>query len=465
MKKRIILLTLCIFTFSIYANENIVENLFPVIEKVQSVRPWWINNPNPVEGMTGGIGMSHFKENNKREIAIGLARREIASSKRTIVQSEFTAKQDSTGASKAQIESRHIVEESISAVLIDTWEDDGHYYVWMAEFLDKNSYERLKTFIEAKNIEINENRINLAQYANRIVITNKDFGKITLNVGKDKNVNLNEVYNVYRLKAESVNPISGQVEDFSKTKVGDVTIIDVLDRSSIGQANFIDSFRIQVGDIVEATGVTKDEYILTKKTIKEDKMEKYNYDINYIPKIRNVERAKSFSTRQYSLSASSDFDNHYLESRVGLFRFFEIGVLGAQGDDNYFEVFGKVGFPLYENLYVGFAYENRLGEDEEFAISMLELNFWDNIGLSALNYKHPLDSNDKKGTVGASIQLQPHTSVIIGAEGGKILESSGDDFVTIKLNLEIMDDIWLGGGISWENERVYFVKLEYINII
>ena len=213
MKKVLLLL---LFTLSIYGEK--IDSVFPVIDKVQDVAPWWMNEISPVEGMIGGIGEAISKDKKARTVAMEAARREIAASKQTIIEANFNLKQDSSGNTSANLQSQQTIKGEVKAVLIDTWDNGDKLYVWMGEFLNDESQEKLKNYIIQKNQETMENRIQIAKYAGKIVITNKDAGRITLNAGKDKKVKKGEVYNVYRLKSESVNPLNNEVEDFSSKK-------------------------------------------------------------------------------------------------------------------------------------------------------------------------------------------------------------------------------------------------------
>lgn len=461
MKKIFLLI---IFTLSIYG-EKINSNL-PSIEKVQNIEPWWLSETNPVEGMIGGIGIAVKKEKNARSIAMEAARREIVASKQTYIEADFKLKQESNGKTSAKLESQQTIKGEVKALLIDTWEDDKKFYVWMAEFLDKESMNKLALYINAKNKETIENKIQIAKYAGRIVVTNKESGKITLNAGENKNIKKGEVYNVYRLKSESVNPLSNEVEDFSRKKIGEIVIIDVLDRSSIAQASFIDNFKIDIGDVVYPTGVTFKEKKQKKISEREAKMKKYDYDLEYIPKLLYVEKAKSLSTRQYSVSAYTDFDNYTLEAKMGFLKFFEASLIGTDDNDNEIQFFGKVGIPITEELYAGIGYDSTISESKDYIVTLIDYLFMEKKGIASFNYKYPVESNPNKGIIGASIQSQINPSVVLGIELGKTLESSSNNYLTLKGNLEIMNEVWLGGGLTWkDHDRVYFIKIEHLNII
>lgn len=461
MKKILILLLISI---SIYGET--IENLFPRIEKVQGVRPWWIEEVNPVEGMIGGIGSAPLNLNNAREIAMESARREIVASKRTYIESEMRLQQDSRGEASAEVASRQVVTGEVTAILIDTWEDNNSLYVWMAELIDRQSYERLRAYINQKNIETIENRINLVRYLDRIAVTNKESGMITLNAGLDKDLRTGEILNIYRLRDESVNPLSGEVEDFTRKKIGEVIVIDVFERTSRAQASFIDSFRIQIGDVAYPTGVMADERVAERQIAREEKMVKYDFAYDYIPKISKVERVETLSNRQYSLRLYSDFTTANISTRIGFFRFFESGLKFAYEKDNSsLEFIGKVGFPINADTSIGLGYESNLLDDGDYVIAMIEHIIANGLGLATFNYKHPMGSNSEVGYLGGAFQLQPTKSVLLGTELGRVMESSGDNELTVRINLEVMDHLWFGAGISWQDERIYFIKFEYLNII
>jgi hypothetical protein len=187
-----------------------------------------------------------------------------------------------------------------------------------------------------------------------------------------------------------------------------------------------------------------------------------------VPKVLNIERAKPLSTRQYSVSAYTDFDNHTVDLRMGLFRFFEVSAMGTNGEfDNYMTFFGKVGIPVTEELYIGLGYETTVSENEDYIVTLLEYIFMDKAGLVSFNYKYPVESNPNDGFIGASAQYKLSNSVVFGLEVGKVLETASENYFTLKGNLEIMDDVWLSGGVTWEedDEKKYFVKIEHLNII
>ena len=197
-------------------------------------------------------------------------------------------------------------------------------------------------------------------------------------------------------------------------------------------------------------------------------MKKYDYDLGYIPKVLTVERAKPLSTRQYSVSAYTDFDNHTADFRMGMFRFFEASISGTNGEfDNYVNFFGKVGIPVTEELYIGLGYESTVSENEDYIVTLLEYLFMEKAGVISFNYKYPVESNPHDGFIGAAAQYKLSNSVIFGLEAGKVLETSTYNYLTLKGNLEIMDEVWLSGGLTWEedNERKYFLKIEHMNIL
>jgi hypothetical protein len=78
-----------------------------------------------------------------------------------------------------------------------------------------------------------------------------------------------------------------------------------------------------------------------------------------------------------------------------------------------------------------------------------------------------VESNPNDGFIGASAQYKLSNSVVFGLEVGKVLETASENYFTLKGNLEIMDDVWLSGGVTWEedDEKKYFVKIEHLNII
>ncbi len=455
-----------IFTMVLFADE---VDLFPKIEKVKGIKPWWVNDISPVEGMIGGVGIvpKSFYEDDQSQLrgaAMEGARREIAATKNTYVESSIKLKQ-STDNTDLNVDSTQYISGEVKALLIDTWEDEDSYYVWMGEFLDRVSYENLKVYINKKNVETIENRINLIKYDGRIIVTNKDGGMVTINAGKDKGVNINEVYYIYRLNDESVNPLSNQVEDFTKEKIGEITIKEVFQKSSRGQASFMSNFKIQEGDIAYSAGYSQNEKEAEKQVAKEEKMKKYDYDLEYMPKVLNIERAKTLSTRQYSLSASTDFDASKFDARIGLFRFFEASLSYNFDDKNYFDFLGKVGFPVNRDTLIGLAYEKNWGNDVEYLIGLFEYQFAEGYGIANINYKNPLGSASEADYIGGALQLQPSSNVILGTEYSRKLESNATSNFTIKVNLEIMDEIWFGAGVSWEEDRKYFVKIEHLNLL
>lgn len=457
MKK---LFLLFILSFSLFPAEI---DLFPEIEKINGVKPWWIEEVSPIEGMIGGIGIVPLNSQNTREAAMEAAKREIAGSKKTYIESEVKLKQNNNN-SMMDIESVQKIEGEVKALLIDSWQDSDYFYVWMGEFINRTAYNNLKEYITEKNIKTKENRINIVKYNGKTIVTNKDGGQITITKGSNEGVKVNEVFYVYRLTDESVNPLSNEVEDFSKNKIGEIIIKEVFPESARGEASIVGNFRIQIGDVAYSAGYTLDEKDKEEIEKKEEKMVKYNYDSNYIPKLMNVERAKSLSTRQYTLSLMTDFSSTTLETSIGLFRFFEAGLYYNIDDESTLNFIGKVAFPVNRDTMVGLAYEKNWTNGVEYIMGLFEYQYAEGYGIADVNYKSPLGNASEPSFMGGSIQLQPTDTVILGTEYSKYLESGGTSQFSLKVNLEVMDQLWVGAGVTWSDDRRYFIKVQHLNI-
>lgn len=438
------------------------STVLPPIEKIEGIRPWWLEKTFPIEGVLEGIGMSSKKDLDSpryRIIAMELAKREIAGIKNTHIDSTIVLDENSMNKNTA-ISTRGTTAEDVKAVLIDSYEDENNYYVWMAEFLDEKAISEFAAYLNDKNRKTIENKNQYIKYMNKVVITNKKRSKITINGGTDKGFEKNEILNVYRLTDANLNPLTNELNDFSKEKVGEVVVEEVFDKQALASASLLGTFKVKEGDIVVKSGLIKENKAIVKIEKVDELKKKYDYNLDYEPQVLKVERAKLLSPHQYELSLMSDFNTRTSgDIKVGILRFIEGTISFDINKSANLAALLKVGFPVSDTTSFGIAYKKNMDSAESFVIGLMEYSFYENVGILNLNYTSPIGKGAVGEEVGASVQVNPSKDVLIGMEYVTLVEDKTDNYLALKLNLQVIDGIWLGGGVIWDENREYFMKI------
>lgn len=439
---------------------SIFSQALPKIEKIDGVKPWWLKSHQNIEGVLEGIGVV-FKGNktnqNFRTEAMELGKREISSIKNTFIDSKLVLEESSLE-KNLSISTIGTTSSKVNAILVDTYEDESNFYAYMVEFFDNKAREEFVKLINNNNREFLENKNNYIKYLNQMVITNKKLTKITINAGKDKKLEKREILNVYRLIDESYNPLTREVDDFTKKKVGEVTVEEVFDNQTLASADIYSSFKIKEGDIVISSG----EFEKSKEETKMQKVDKletaYSYNFDYEPQVLNVERAVILGPRQYELSFMTDFDDRLEgEFKTGIFRFVEGSI--SLKDERGISGLLKVAFPIYKTANIGLAYKKILDENEDYVMALAEFNFWQGMGILNANYTSPIGKKALNEKIGLSFQYKPDKNVLLGAEYENKIDNISDDYLALKLNLKVTDSTWLGGGVIWDQDKSYFLKV------
>lgn len=439
----------------------------PRIEQVEGLKPWWLSNHRSVEGVLEGVGIVSKKNSSTyRTEALELAKVEIAGIKNTYIDSTLLLEQNNN-TNNLNISTKGTTSAQVNGIIIDTYEDESDYYVWVAEFYNDNSRNDFVNFINEKNRETLENKLEYLKYLNKTVITNKKRSKITLNNSDNKTFQKNEILNIYRLTEANINPMTKELNDFSKEKVGEAVVDEVFDNQVLASADILSTFRIKEGDIAVSSGKIKEEKI--KEETKEKKISKlqtlYNYNLNYEPQVFYVERSKLLGPRQYELSLMSDFnDKSDMNFKVGILRFVEGTATLDMSNNSSLNAMIKVAFPILKNVNVGMAYKKDLDNQSSYAIGLLEYSFYENAGFLNLNITSPIGNNNEDEIFGVSAQIKPDKDVLLGAEYSTEVNNNHNDMTILKLNLKMIENTWIGGGVIFDDERTYFLKISNIAI-
>lgn len=439
----------------------------PRIEQVEGLKPWWLSNHRSVEGVLEGVGIVSKKNSSTyRTEALELAKVEIAGIKNTYIDSTLLLEQNNN-TNNLNISTKGTTSAQVNGIIIDTYEDESDYYVWVAEFYNDNSRNDFVNFINEKNRETLENKLEYLKYLNKTVITNKKRSKITLNNSDNKTFQKNEILNIYRLTEANINPMTKELNDFSKEKVGEAVVEEVFDNQVLASADILSTFRIKEGDIAVSSGKIKEEKI--KEETKEKKISKlqtlYNYNLNYEPQVFYVERSKLLGPRQYELSLMSDFnDKSDMNFKVGILRFVEGTATLDMSNNSSLNAMIKVAFPILKDVNVGMAYKKDLDNQSSYAIGLLEYSFYENAGFLNLNITSPIGNNNEDEIFGISAQIKPDKDVLLGAEYSTEVNNNHNDMTILKLNLKMIENTWIGGGVIFDDERTYFIKISNIAI-
>lgn len=455
------------FMFLIISLYSFTAVKIPRIEQVEGLKPWWLSNHRSVEGVLEGVGMVSKKNSSTyRTEALELAKVEIAGIKNTYIDSTLLLEQNNN-TNNLNISTKGTTSAQVNGIIIDTYEDESDYYVWVAEFYNDNSRNDFVNFINEKNRETLENKLEYLKYLNKTVITNKKRSKITLNNSDNKTFQKNEILNIYRLTESNINPMTKELNDFSKEKVGEAVVEEVFDNQILASADILSTFRIKEGDIAVSSGKIKEEKI--KEETKEKKISKlqtlYNYNLNYEPQVFYVERSKLLGPRQYELSLMSDFnDKSDMNFKVGILRFVEGTATLDMSNNSSLNAMIKVAFPILKDVNVGMAYKKDLDNQSSYAIGLLEYSFYENAGFLNLNITSPIGNNNEDEIFGVSAQIKPDKDVLLGAEYSTEVNNNHNDMTILKLNLKMIENTWIGGGVIFDDERTYFLKISNIAI-
>ncbi len=352
-----------LFIIFILLNAILNAGIFK-IEKIEGEKPWWRENYF-VEEVHSSIGIVEKKnwEKNKtiREEAISSAKAELAGNKETSIKSEINTRKTNEE-SKTVIESVQNTNTKLKVEIIDSWENNEEYCVWIVEVTDnwENDKAIIKKMVDENNKKTEEKRSKIKKikhYDKKII--EKNGNRVSINIGAEE-ARVGEIANIY---------------NYSLKKVGKLEITEVFENESIGKVNRITAMRIKKGYGIKLTGKYKDKV-----------KNKIPLDSSYVVFSENIEQAKIIKSRNYLLNISRNFDENInkVDFKYGLFDFFE---LLAQYNEDDFDYGIKLGIQL-QKLNIGGIY---FGKDESEIL--LDYKLPVNIN-SYLNYKM-MDSDEK----------------------------------------------------------------------
>jgi len=145
IKGIIVFLLLNVFIFG--------ENSLPKVERIEGLKPWWIENHESIEGVLEGIGVvykGNKESGNLRVEAMELAKREISSIKTTTIDSTLVLEESNIDKS-LNILTTGTTKAEVKALLVDTYEDENSYYAYMVEFKDSASRDKFIDFLKDNN--------------------------------------------------------------------------------------------------------------------------------------------------------------------------------------------------------------------------------------------------------------------------------------------------------------------------
>lgn len=467
MKK---LLFFSIFILSIMIlNAEEKKYVFNEILTEENIEPWWVKAPSPIDGMIGGVGISSEKKADERnKKAKQMAQVEIAQIKGTTrIESTVELKQ-TRDTSNMSLNSNQKTETEINAVLISQWEKKELFgkktlYVWMAEFTDKSSYEKLNAYIEMKNKEFQ----NTKNFKDKIVIAEKKFpNRYIINAGKNKGIKKGDILEVFEFEQNIKNPSTGKYDIYTEKKKGELIVLDSYENTAKTKSSLLKSISLKENLVVRKTNRT----VETEK--KESKKNKFKSE--YVPKIRMVENASALNNLNYLLNFDSDFDRKYsAELKLGLLDFFEIGVLSGKNedyekDDEYYnELSFKISLPL-KIIDLGAMYTYNTQFETEKISYLINTGFlFMNFGIQ---YEQFLNKKDFEDLLGLSFSINPplmENRIKFGGElrtiSKEIFETDKNNEYTIKLDLKVLQNTWLGIGKAWESdEQKIFITVNHI---
>ncbi|MBZ4684187.1 MAG: hypothetical protein PWP46_2053 [Fusobacteriaceae bacterium] len=465
MKKIILFLFILTFSFSF------AEDSFNIY-KIQNKAPWWLNN-YIINGVNSAIG-SAAKSPNKtideiRKEAITSARVELAANKKVIIESQLNTERTNDG-TKTKITTQENVKAELSTTLVDSYEDDDFYYVWLVELINDSEREKLNDFIVMNNLEEKKYKENILKYKDEIVIVNKKLNTVTLNYGKNRNIKPHQIYNVYKLSDKLKNAVTNETEDFSKEKVGEIEITEVFDNTSNAKIiNTTDLLSIKKGQIAIYSGFDRELYDYKKKLQKERKLSKYPLDTNYFSTGNEIVRATALKPHNYFLKVKTNFKgNNNVSLQYGIFDFTELSLNQYFANETYTEFGIKLGIPV-ENPYYSYT-KYTFGAKYTFRSQGLQntldalLDYYvSEITLLNVDYRFYLEKDDNKQYE----ELYTTLSFLLNEKANLGIEGKIDnDFdinsasLATKLNINVADGSNLEFGIKWDDERTYMLSYE-----
>ncbi|BDU51048.1 hypothetical protein [Haliovirga abyssi] len=399
-----------LFIIFILLNAILNAGIFK-IEKIDGEKPWWTKN-YVIEGLHSSIGevdKTLGKTNNAiREEAISSAKAELAGNKSTTIKTEIKTVKTNTE-SQTAVGSVQTVDTKLKVEIIDSWENDKKYYVWVVEKTDnwENDKKIIKNMIEKNNkktkirrekiLKENEKNKESKKYDNRII--EKHFNRVLINIGQGE-AKLGEIANIY---------------DYSLKKVGEMEIVELFKNESLGKVSLWSSFKIKEGYGVKLTGLSK-----RKKYIP--------IDNTYKVFSENIEQAKVIRNRNYLLKIDRNFAENInnMDFKYGLFDFFELLLKYDERDFNYGI---KLGLD-FKKINIGGIY---FVKDKSFDI-LLDSKFI--MGMNShLNYKKT--DSDKIIVLGLSKNIE---RITIYGDAKYDMNKNKIDEELIKLTLNIVKD-------------------------
>lgn len=431
-------LILIIFSFNIFCEEK-----FPFVQKIEGVTPWWTLKHNEINGVIEGIVTIDKTERNYEKKALEIAKSQILDKKNNFISSK---------------NGNLLKSDDVTFYEVDSYEDSKKFYLWIVSFDNKESMNDFKEFLFLKNKETFSKKM-LSEDSKKITIIEKQKSKITIDGGKNQNINEKEILEIYRFSDPFINSFTKEPNEIKKTKIGEVIAEEVFNETTFASGDIRTTFLVKEGDIVEPTGL----FYTVPETINKDF--KKTYIVDYIPQVKNIEKSEILKPKQYLLNLTSDFDsNNLFIAKIGVLQFVE-ATFGANLDKDT-PTYGiiKVAFPIDEKpLYLGLAYKKDFSNGNSYIIGLAQGSFYSNMLLTSLSISSPIEL-DNSEIFGASIQILPFDKIILGLEFEKELDYNNEK-LSPKISFKVLDDTWAGFGVIVDNDEYkYFIDLNRISI-
>ncbi|TDT71470.1 hypothetical protein EV215_0846 [Hypnocyclicus thermotrophus] len=465
MKK--IFLFLFILMFSLSFSEDTFH-----IYKIQNKAPWWLNN-YIITGVNSAIG-SAAKSPNKtidqiRKEAITSARVELAANKKVMIKSQLNTERTNNG-TKTKITTQENIKEELSPTLVDSYEDNDFYYVWLVELNNNTEQEKLNNFIKNNNLNEKKYKENILKYKDEIVIVDKKLNTVTLNYGKNRNIKPHQIYNVYQLSNKLKNAVTNETEDFAKEKIGEIEITEVFNTTSNAKIiNLTKLLSIKKGNIAIYSGFDKELYNYKKKLKKERKLSKYPLDTTYFSTGNEIERSTSLKPHNYFLKIKTNFKgNNNISLQYGIFDFTELSLKQYFANNNYTEFGIKLGIPVetpyysYAKYIFGAKYTFK-SQGLQNTLDALVDYYISDITLLNIDYRFYLEKNNNKQyeELYTTLAFLLNEKANLGIEGN--IDNNFDinsASLATKLNINVSNGSNLEFGIKWDNQRTYMLSYE-----
>lgn len=439
---------------------------FPKVEKEVKGLPWWVKNPSPVNGINGGVGISSFKlydyPDKQRKEAILYGKAEILSNKNSKISSEFNlVKTDKKTKLKMKIDEKSIGE--INTIILDRWySKKGDLYLWIIEKPKDQTLRELEKFVLVNNKKIRNDNLNLLKYQNSLVVKGKTPFKINL-YGNNK-AEIGDVYEIYRIESPIKSNYSEDIIDYKKRLIGNAEIIEKIEKQATAKVSAIDYFKIKKGDIAIETGENIIETLKYEKIKHEEKRKSLNFDDEYSFMVKDVDKGYALKNRHYILGYRSDFGHeNKFYIKTGLFDFFEPSFIH---DFDSGKTFIGMKFGLDLNFIgIGAKIERDMEKEVDYLTSIISIKSKNKAIELNMNYKNVLDKEHKYDErLGFALNFRLSKRAYFGGEYITLKDDLYDKDINIKLNLQLLQDFWLSGGITWEDDRRYYLMIETINI-